>query len=273
MKKIDIKLNAAMTSCLRSWSFVQESFAENFKQLEDSGDLVKDGPYPVIWDTKQKFVLKVPTASGMNIVYKSYNKLRKAYKYMFRLSPCGTEALNYQIIKELGIDVPELLAVGDVRKNLVLKTAFIVTEFAEGFRDGRDFMPGGILAHDAALRNEFIFRNMQLLARLHNSKILHRGFTPANLLYKLNDVPENQAEKLLLKWIDVASCRKVSRYTLKKKLPAEMVQFFRFFDFKDDKIAEYVNCYTQALDNPLYTPEKLCRLIGESLQKRLTRKA
>ena len=257
-----------MTSFIRSWSFVEASFAGSFRQLEEEKNLRKDGPYPVIWDTKQKYVLKVPTASGISVVYKSYNKLRSPYKYTFRLSPCGAEALNSQLITALGIDMPKLLAVGDVRKNTVLKTAYIVFEFAEGFRDGRDFMPDGCMADQTLLRNEFICRNLELLARCHDNQLLHRGFTPANLMYKVADVPDKSGNKLVLKWIDVASCRKVSRCTLKKKLIAELMQFFRFFDFSSEELTEYISCYYQSLQYKLMNVELIVELLQKKLQER-----
>ena len=96
------------TSVWRSWGYVNDSFAEDFQSLERTGALRLDGPCQVIWKTKQKFVLKGIAPSGKTFAYKSYCKLKGAVKFFFRLSPCGMEAMNFQLIADCGIALPRL---------------------------------------------------------------------------------------------------------------------------------------------------------------------
>ena len=127
------------TSCWRSWRYVNDDFKDEFLSLVERNALQKDGEFPVIWSTKQKYVLKASCVSGSFFAYKAYNKLKKQYEFFFRLSHCGAEAVNYQQISSMGIKTPRLLAVGDTRCRGVLKTAFIATEFVEDYQDGRAF--------------------------------------------------------------------------------------------------------------------------------------
>ncbi|MBO5923236.1 MAG: hypothetical protein J6Q81_01855, partial [Lentisphaeria bacterium] len=136
---IAAKLCKKFTSVWCSWSYINESFAGDFQALEQSDTLCMDGVFPVIWKTSQKFVIKGTAPSGKTFAYKSYRKIKGVAKYFFRLSPCGMEAVNFQKISNCNIPLPRLLAVGDTRKNTILKTAYLITEFAENYSDGRDF--------------------------------------------------------------------------------------------------------------------------------------
>lgn len=256
------------TSVWRSWGYVNDSFAEDFQSLERTGALRLDGPCQVIWKTKQKFVLKGIAPSGKTFAYKSYCKLKGAVKFFFRLSPCGMEAMNFQLIADCGIALPRLLAVGDIRKNGLLKTAYLVTEFAEGYSDGRDFTPMKAAVNDRELLDEFILRNMELLAKLHDNNILHRGFTPANLLYQIRRTPDEQNNQLNLMWIDVASCRKLPRFMLKRAMVVDFEQFFRFFDFSSDDLLKYLQHYCQSSNNLRKKPEELLAELEKQLKKR-----
>lgn len=267
-KNIAAALKSSFTSVWQSWSYVNDTFAGDMEELLAAGSLKLDGPFPVIWKTKQKFVLKGTAPSGRTFAYKSYCKLKGAGKYFFRLSPCGMEAENFQRISDCNIALPRLLAVCDIRKNTILKTAFLITEFAEGYSDGRDFTPMKSVITDRDLRDEFIYRNMELLAKLHDNNILHRGFTPANLLYKLRETPDAAGNRLDLMWIDIASCRKLPRFLLKRSVTVDFEQFFRFFDFSDTELLEYLNHYCNSTRSPLNQPEKLLAALKKQLAKR-----
>ena len=168
---------------------------------------------------------------------------------MLRLSPCAAEALNYQLMQDCALPMATLLAVGEERKFFLLRNAFIVTEFADGFRDGRDFMPDGAMKDRNDLANEFILRNLALLARCHDCGILHRGFTPANLLYKIRQTPDENGHWLDLIWIDVASCRKRFPVQINHSLREELNRFFHFFSFTPEEMDNYIKYYLQARKN------------------------
>ena len=260
------------TSVWRSWSYVNDSFAGDFQALEQSGNLRMDGAFPVIWKTNQKFVIKGTAPSGKIFAYKSYRKIKGVAKYFFRLSPCGMEAMNFQRITRCNIPLPKLLAVGDTRKNAILKTAYLITEFAEGYSDGRDFTYLTEFAvKDKNLLNEFILRNMELLARLHDNNILHRGFTPANLLYKVSE--SNDGNALELKWIDVASCRRMPRWLINKNIADDMQQLFRFFEFESSQLLEFIELYCAARKSRVPAAGKILSALEKILAARRAAKA
>ena len=149
-----------------------------------------------------------------------------------------------------------------------MKTAFLITEFAEGYSDGRDFTAMKAVITDRKLLDEFILRNLELLAKLHDNNILHRGFTPANLLYKLRETPDAAGNQLDLMWIDIASCRKLPRFLLKRSVTVDFEQFFRFFDFSDTELLEYIKHYCKQSKSPLNQPEKLLAKLKKRLKKR-----
>ena len=247
-----------------SWLWVEKSFAEDFEMLSQSGMLREDGGAPVIWKTKQKYVLKV-SSSGRNYVFKSYRKVRDVRKYLFRLSPCGFEAYNYQQFAAAGLPMANLVAAGDRRCFFRLKNTFLMTEFAEGFRDGRDFQPGGVFCEDEALREEFICRNLQLLARCHDAGFIHAGFTPANLLYKVLETPDEQGNRLDLCWIDVATARRFSLLYPPRKMITDHVHFFKFLNILGEDLKRYLQIYYDAVQVKRLSFERLLKLIEKSM--------
>ena len=119
------------------------------------------------------------------------------------------------------------------------------------------------------MRDEFICRNLELLAKLHDNNILHRGFTPANLLYKLRETPDANGNMLDLMWIDIASCRKMPRFMLKRNITVDFEQLFRFFDFSEGDLLKYLQHYSNSTTSPLKTPEQLLADLKKRLKKRV----
>jgi hypothetical protein len=239
-----VSFSPSFTSLRTSWEYVKEGFLPELKLLEEKGLLSETGPGEMIWETKSKYVLKVPLSTGGFAVVKKYRRISKPAKFLLRLSPCGLEACNFGRFEKLAIPLPELLAVGDTRKFFVLKDCFIITGFADGYRDGRDFFGTGILAQDQTLQQEFLRRNLEMLAFCHQHGIWHRGFTPFNLLYKLKDSPDANGNALDIIWIDVASCRK--KLFVNPALTAKDIGYLlRYFRFPDEIKMQYLEFYAR----------------------------
>lgn len=221
-----VSFSPSFTSLRTSWEYVKEGFLPELKLLEEKGLLSETGPGEMIWETKSKYVLKVPLSTGGFAVVKKYRRISKPAKFLLRLSPCGLEACNFGRFEKLAIPLPELLAVGETREFFRLKTAFIITRFAEGFLDGRAFAPQGKFRENSALRKEFLRRNVMELAQLHDARILHRGFTPANLMWKERAVPDDKGHRLELLWIDLASCRKRPYFIINALCAGELEMLF-----------------------------------------------
>ena len=261
--------DSSITSRRKSWIYLQENFAEEYNTLLNEGKLQEGSGADILWQTSQKFVLKVASPAGRNIVFKSYRKIKDRRKYILRLTPCGLEAGNYQALTNLGFPMARLLAVGEERTFFLVKKAFLITEFAEGYQDGKVFLPYNYRQEDAALRDEFIRLNLQLLAKLHDCGYLHQGFMPGNLLWKRN--PDSDQMDLI--WIDVATCRKVSPNKIRKSIGFEVGNFFRLFDFSMDKIRDCLNYYLEASRSSLVSRDELISAVETELQRRAAKKA
>ena len=267
------RFDSSMCRLAGSYCYVRKDFADFFEQLQAQKLLCENSPCEMIWSTHTKFVLKVPLSDGRFVAFKTYRKISKPLKFALRPSPCGFEALNFQLIEKCDIPVVKLLAVGDERSFFKLKNAFIITEFAGGFSDGRDFMPGNVRGGDTELCNEFISRNICWMARLHDAGIMHRGFTPANLLYKVAESCDGNGNALLLKWIDVASCRRMPRWLINKNIADDMQQLFRFFEFDQSRLLDFIKLYCAARKSPVPAAEKILSGLEKILAARQAAKA
>ena len=155
----------------------------------------------------------------------------------------------------------KLVAAGDTRQMFRLKGMFLVTEFAENFRDGRDFQPDGCLHDNAALKEEFITRNIQLLAKCHDAGLIHGGFMPANLLYFLRGTPDECGNKLDLLWIDVATCRKISLFYPAARIAGDLKHFFGLLGIGNEEIKRYLQIYDQSITRRRLPFDKLLKRV------------
>ena len=135
-------------------------------------------------------------------------KTRKFWRYLLRPSLTPREARNYAVYRKIGIPVPDVLAVVEIRKSFVIKENFIATRFVENSRDARVFMPGGTFRSDIDRIVVFAKMNMELFARIHDNLIFHKASHVRNVLWREQD------GKMQIFWIDVARCRRVSRRVL-----------------------------------------------------------
>ena len=251
-----------MIKFMNSWTYVTSSFRDEYEKLAAAGAFEENSTSECIWKTRNKFVLKVMTSSGDAVVYKTFNRIKRWRSYLFRLSPIGREALNYDTFRQLGFNMPRLLAVGESRRFFKIKTGFLITEFAVGTNNGLCFTPGGELEKETAMRQEYLRKNLALLAKLHDCGILHGGFTPGNLLWR------NVDGAMEIVWIDMASCKQKSRRGLAKKGLIDFYHLFRFFKFTDDEIREYLDVYFSASKNPLWQRDELFANLKTALLKK-----
>ena len=244
-------------ACLsHSWQWLRTDFAEEFHQLIAAG-ADRDGPgSEVIWNTRHKYTMKIRTTEGRVVAFKKYRKLR-LFPYLYHATPTAREAGNYQRLQLLGLPMARLLAVGDDRSCFRPDSSFIVTEFAENCQDGRAFYPGGKLEKETVWRDEFCRRNFELIAKLHDAGIYHRGFTPANELWRKRPAPDEQGNQLDIIWIDVSSCRRFPGAVLRKKIPDDFVNFLRFFQFPEETWRSFLQAYCRAVEVKRFEPEEL----------------
>ena len=250
-----------------SWQWLRTDFAEDFHQLTAAGADRVDSGSEIIWKTRHKYTLKIQAPSGRVIAFKRCHSLR-LFPYLFYSTPTTREAQNYQKLQSLGLPMAKLLAVGDDRKCFRPNSCFIVTEFAINYLDGRAFYPGGELETETGWRDEFCRRNFELIAKLHDAGIYHRGFTPANELWRKRPAPDEQGNQLDIIWIDVASCRKLPGVILRRKIPDDFVNFLRFFQFSEAEYRNFLQAYCSAVKVKRFTLDELCSEVKTRLAEK-----
>jgi len=253
--------SSRMIRLYRSWSWVRSGFAEEFDRLSDAGAFLPDGPSETIWNTRSKYVLKTPTSLGFDVAYKSFLRIRHFHKYLLRPSACAAEAVNYMLLAELGFPLPDLLAVGETRCGLLLKNAFMASRFAEGFRNGLDFARDGIHVGDMPMLMDFCRGHLKLLAKLHDKGIVHRGFTPGNLLYRQG------TGGMEFCWIDVASCRRSAISTA--QIANDMFHLFRYLNISPDIRRELQSCYLNAATIQRTDGQELFDAVEKRIENRM----
>ena len=252
-----------MTSLIRSWGWVRSDFAEEFKRLSDAGALQPGGVSETIWSTRTKFVLKVSASQGgFDFAYKSFFKVKNAYKYYLRKSPCASEAVNYTRLKEMGFPLPDLLAAGEIRSFGSLKNAFMASRFLDGYRNGVDFYNGiGIYVDNLPLLKEFCRGHLALLAKLHDRGFVHGGFTPANLLYR------QDPDGMKFAWIDVAECaRSPLTVTI---IVDDLIRLFRYLGISADVRRELESAYLAAATVRRVGAEELFQVLEKRIKNRM----
>jgi serine/threonine protein kinase len=256
-KTISTQLEKSMLSLKDSWQWISADFAEEFEELcQNPANFTPEGPGEVIWQTRNKYVLLLTTKSGRKVIYKTTPYIKRSHQYLHRRSPFGNEAWYFQKFAQMGLPMAKLLAAGDVRTNFMLKSGFVITEFAEGFSNGGDFIPGNSLGENFPLRDAYIRKNLEYMAYIHDKRILHRGTTPMNFLYRQN------GEVLELVWIDVATSHyKPFFYRMKPGIVMEIANFLRFFQLNAEERKCYIDYYHNCVKRRYYSTAELTRKV------------
>ncbi len=255
-------------SMLRPWLWVCEDAAEILDALR-AGPPGTDSGLEVLWKTKTKYVLRMKTASGLDLACKWYAHVRQT-PYAVSWTHAAKEAYNFRRLAGLGLPLVKLVAVGEVRYPLYIRSAFIVTEFVDGFQDGRYFFVTS--DYDRALQDEFIHRNFALVARMHDAGFCHHGFTPMNELWRRLPEPDAEGHLLEIRWIDVPTCHQPSDNALNRRIVEDLGNFLRFYPFSPEERRAYLQAYLDAAKVRRFELDTLCRAVGDYLDARARRK-
>ncbi len=247
-----------------SWHWAAPGFERQLELLLAPGGL--DGA-ECIWKTRHKEVWKVrlETPEGPQyVIYKSKHRFRPIF-YACHYSQNAREAANYRALEALGMPMAQLLGCGDFRRGRILDRSFLVTRFAEGFRDGRAFAPGGPCADDVETRDEFLRRNLRLLAKMHEAHCTHRGFIPNNLLWR-----KQQDGSLELLWIDVASAfyLPLPEFLFSGEIARDLAFLFAPLKLEEEKRMELLRYYLSVNRRTRLTQEQLARRTDAVIARR-----
>lgn len=191
-------------------------------------------------------------AGGMTAVYKICHG-KKPWRYWFDLSLPAREFRNYQVLYQLDVPAAKVLAFGERRTLCHLHDSFFITEFLEGTRDGRSFMPGGPFREDRKLREEFWRINMPILAKLHRNNFFHKAIHPRNILWRLR--PEGAMEVF---WIDVARCRIVFGFRMKRAIAFDLYTILGDMQLPAEEGRRMLACYLEHNPDCGFTLDSLC---------------
>lgn len=219
----------------------------------------------MIWRTRTRTVHKVALPAeygGMTVVFKDH---RKAYslRYALRLSKTATEAANYRVFAELGIPMAQLLFAGEERTYFRLKRTYLATRFADGYVDGRCFLPGGKL-RGAPERNAFVEHTLKHAAKLHSLHCVHGGMRVYNFLWK--PLGDGGADVIL---IDVASCRflHVPRFIFSRYIVKDLANFFRGLALPEPELREALEAYCRFNPSCRLAPDKLLAAVNAAIAR------
>ena len=171
-------------------------YLQSHPELRGKGELLSNCAGKLVWK------IDFPPALGGGTAAFKLCQGKKPWRYVLDLSHPAREWRNYQAIYRLGLPAPRVLAYGESRRSWKLESSFIITEFIENTRDGRDFMPKGQRRDDVPLRRRFCELVAPHLAMLHRHGFYHKALHPRNILYR-GDTPETME----IFFIDVARCR------------------------------------------------------------------
>ena len=252
-----------------SWCWIRTDAAE-IRDILRSGPSGADSGPDVLWQTKNKIVLRLKTASGLDLACKWYVKLRWL-PYGFSWTQATKEAYNFKRLAHIGLPLVKLVAAGEGRGFFRIHSAFLVTEYADGFQDGRYFFES--FSYEPRMRDEFTRRNLILLARMHDAGFLHGGFTPMNELWRKLPEPDEEGNQLDILWIDLATCRRMWFWSRKQQCIAQdLGDFLRFYSFTAEERRAYLRLYLEATKVKRFDLDSLCRAVEEYFAARARRK-
>jgi serine/threonine protein kinase len=134
---------------------------------------------------KARNTIKVFDINGRSINVKKYKvpSLFNRIVYTFFRKAKAIRAYRYsEIILERGFTVPDPIAVLITRRNMLMTHSFYVSRQMPFGRNMYEFGSGGISG-----REEIIRQFARYTASLHEAGILHRDYSPGNILFDKKD--------------------------------------------------------------------------------------
>lgn len=228
----------------KSWYLCKPNFEAILQKLRSGSIPEDDKQKKLINYSSGKWVYHCQV-DGYNFAYKTQEG-KTFWRYLFHPSLPRREFNNYQILQELKIPVPQVLAVGDTRNCFVMSESFLITEYLEDTQDGRVFMPGGKLRDgNKELCKNFCEGHIKHLATLHDAGYFHKAFHPRNLLFRTID-----NNKMEFFWIDVARLRKAK--DIKRSIIVDLHTFFRDMQLPFEEVKRLVGIYLVAVKVPVF---------------------
>lgn len=179
-----------------SWCWTIPEFETDIINLRNSSN-----PGEIIWKTRRKQVFKATLSNGITVAYK-IGKVKKIQNKL-RVSETLKEMFALRCLEKLGFPVVKILAGGDLRQYGLLKEYWLVSCFKNEYISGLDFCKReSPFSQNRKLREKFIHKNLELLAKLHRLHWIHGTFHPYNIVFKADN-----NDNLDCCWLDVDHCK------------------------------------------------------------------
>ena len=226
-------------SLLFSWNWVSAEFKKGWEFLTCSP---ANSRGETIWGDifKEVQLLTVPGENGeYRIAFKSYRE-KRFFRYFLRPSLAAREARGFALAASLDIPVVKVLAFGEKRRFLNLKSSFFITAFEENTQTMLVFNE----RPDEREKLLFLLKeNIVRLAKLHAANYIHGGAHPRNIIWK--ESPEGKIDSI---WLDLASVRPMPKGSKKwKYLLTDLSDFTEYFKLTQEELdmllAEYLRIY------------------------------
>ena len=225
-------------SRFRSWQLAEPGFEGILKDLRENpppptaeGGMIYKASGKRVWHLRREAGGKV-----YDFAYKT-NPGKARLRYIVNSALTVREVRNYLLLESLGLPVPRILAVGDVRRFFILEETFLVTGFIADTRDGRDFDPRGPLYGDVEKKMRYCKLHFEQLAKIHNANVFHKSYHPRNLLWR------ERGDKMEIFLIDVPRCRREKPSGMFRAAVTDLHSFFRDMIMPRAQVEELVAYY------------------------------
>lgn len=247
----------------RDWVYSIPEFSDIAENLLTTPELAT-GSGEIIWQTDRNTVwhTQIQGQNGLfDMVYKS-RPGRYRVNRCISASAMVRDAINLLAINFLGFPTTQLLAVGENRKLSHWHYAFIVTRFAQGFKQVSEILPEAAYGDHPWIQSAVIEESLKALAKLHRHAIYHKAFKPYNIMWKETD---DKTVELCL--FDFETSRAILFESFEQYMVRDLFDFFRSFGFSEAQLHHWVTLYlsenTSCLASPAIVVQKIMRLFEE----------
>lgn len=247
----------------RDWVHSTPEFLDLAQKLLHSPELATNSGN-IIWQTDRNTVwhTQLHGQNGLfDVVYKS-RPGRYRVNRCISASAMVRDAINLLAISSLGFPTTQLLAVGENRTLTHWHYAFIVTRFAEDFKQVSEILPNASYANHPWIQEAVIKESLRALANLHRHAIYHKAFKPYNIMWK-----ESGEKAIELCLFDFETSRAILLEPFENYMIRDLFDFFRSFKFSEDALLHWVTFYlsenSSCQASPQVVVERIIRLLKE----------
>lgn len=235
----------------RDWVYAVPEFMDIAEKLLMTPELAT-ASNNIIWQTGRNTVWRTEVSGEKGVFDIVYKSRPGRYRINRCISPSAMvrDAINLLAINSLGFRTTELHAVGENRTLTHWQYAFIVTRFADGFKEVTQILPGEPYADHPWIKDAVIEASLKALAKLHTLGIYHKEFKHFNIMWKESD--DNSIELCLF---DFETSRTIWFESFEKYMVRDLFDFFRPLELSEKALLHWIAVYLNANTSCLASSE------------------